>query len=71
MITIDNSLKPQDLQSQLKRFWQLSGEKILHIDREYDEGQGAPVFTDKRQIFHAWLDGMDPGLSVRLGHPAI
>ena len=68
MITIDNSLKPQDLQSQLKRFWQLSGEKILHIDREYDEGQGAPVFTIKGKYstrgWTEWTQGFQFGSAI-------
>ncbi len=38
-ITID------DLQHKLERFWNLSGEKILMIEKEFDPGTGAPVFT--------------------------
>ena len=45
MIDIDYNLTPGDLRKALQRFWQLSGEKILRIDREYDENHGAPVYT--------------------------
>jgi len=45
MIQIDQKLKPVDLQSELKDFWHLSGEKIRLLDTGYDERQGAPVFT--------------------------
>lgn len=44
-MNIDNALKPSDLAPALKRFWQLSGEKIDLISREYDPAKGSPVFT--------------------------
>ncbi len=45
MIQINHSLSPADLSGKLERFWQLSGEKILRIDRHYDAAKGSPVFT--------------------------
>ncbi len=42
---IDHEITPPDLQSQLDRFWELSGQKIALIRDGYDLGQGAPVFT--------------------------
>ncbi len=45
MIQIDHNLQPADLSGKLERFWQLSGEKILRIDRHYDAFKGSPVFT--------------------------
>ncbi len=45
MIKIDPNLKPADLSTALKRFWQYSGEKIHLIASEYDESKGSPVFT--------------------------
>jgi hypothetical protein len=45
MIQIDYNLQPADLSGKLERFWQLSGEKILRIDRHYDASKGSPVFT--------------------------
>lgn len=42
---IRESLKIQDLQPGLERFWKFSGEKIERIAREYDPAQGSPVYT--------------------------
>lgn len=42
---IDETLKPADLRDRLARFWDLSGQKIRLIAREYDEAKGSPVFT--------------------------
>jgi len=40
MIKIDLTLKPSDLSAKLKRFWQLSGEKIHLIENSYDVSKG-------------------------------
>ncbi|MEJ7676332.1 MAG: hypothetical protein WKG06_00315 [Segetibacter sp.] len=45
MIKINTSLKPSDLIAKLKRFWQLSVEKINLIEKNYDISKGSPVFT--------------------------
>lgn len=45
MIKLDNSIKPSDLTDKLKRFWELSAQKIQLIEKEYDEAKGSPVFT--------------------------
>ncbi|HKJ90061.1 MAG TPA: hypothetical protein VJ960_02935, partial [Oceanipulchritudo sp.] len=42
---IRESLKIQDLQPGLERFWKFSGEKIERIAGEYDPAQGSPVYT--------------------------
>ncbi len=39
------SITPNDLSQGLKRFWEVSGQKIELINREYDDSQGSPVFT--------------------------
>lgn len=44
-MVINYKLNPEDLIAKLDTFWQLSGEKILLIDREYDKSKGSPVFT--------------------------
>ena len=41
----NTSITPNDLTENLKRFWQVSGQKIDLINREYDDSQGSPVFT--------------------------
>ncbi len=42
---IDNTITPESLKGQLDRFWELSGQKIDLIEKEYDMSQGTPVFT--------------------------
>lgn len=42
---IDYKIKVEDLQQELKNFWELSGEKILDVDKNFDTSLGAPVFT--------------------------
>lgn len=42
---IDTSLQPTDLAATLTHFWEVSGQKIHLIDKEYDVSQGSPVFT--------------------------
>ncbi len=42
---INFEIKPEDLKTKLERFWNLSGEKILRIESEYNPNKGAPVFT--------------------------
>ncbi len=42
---IKNDLRPVDLAPLLDRFWALSGQKILAIERDFDPDLGAPVFT--------------------------
>ncbi|WP_018612645.1 glycoside hydrolase family 88 protein [Segetibacter koreensis] len=45
MIKINTDLKPSDLANKLKRFWDLSAEKINLIETNYDPSKGSPVFT--------------------------
>src|SRR5688500_17330689 len=45
MIKINKTLRPSDLIAKLKRFWQISEEKINLIERNYDVSKGSPVFT--------------------------
>jgi len=45
MIKINITLRPSDLSTKLKRFWQLSAEKISLIEKNYDVSKGSPVFT--------------------------
>ena len=44
---IDSALKASDLDSKLKRFWQLSERKISLLEKNYDDAKGSPVFTMK------------------------
>ncbi len=45
MIKINQSLQVSDLKAKLETFWQLSGEKIELIEKQYDTSKGSPVFT--------------------------
>jgi unsaturated chondroitin disaccharide hydrolase len=45
MIAINHSLEVKDLSRKLDHFWQISGEKIIDIERQYDASKGSPVFT--------------------------
>ena len=45
MIKIDTKLVPFDLTNKLKRFWEVSAEKIHLIEKNYDISKGSPVFT--------------------------
>ncbi|MEX2594163.1 MAG: glycosyl hydrolase [Anditalea sp.] len=68
MIHIDFHIKPKDLTAQLKRFWELSGEKISTIEREYELGKGSPVFTVNGKYttrgWTEWTQGFQFGSSV-------
>src|ERR1700692_2889287 len=57
MIKINLTLRPSDLIAKLKRFWQLSGEKINLIENNYDVSKGSPVFTSKgKYITRGWTE---------------
>jgi unsaturated chondroitin disaccharide hydrolase len=45
MIRIDRSLTPQDLRRPILRMWEVSARKIDAIQRSWNPGKGAPVFT--------------------------
>ncbi len=68
MIRIDDNLKPTDLVADLRRFWQVSGEKILLIEREYDPKEGAPVFTAagkyRNRGWTDWTQGFQYGSAL-------
>ena len=54
---IDNTITPESLTGALDRFWELSGQKIELIEKEYDSSQGAPVFTvDGKYSTRGWTE---------------
>jgi hypothetical protein len=54
---VDYNLKVDDLKQDLDNFWQLSGEKIIDIDKNFDQSLGAPVFTEKgRYTTRGWTE---------------
>ena len=57
MIQINAALKPSDLESKLKRFWKLSAEKIILVEKNYDASKGSPVFTiDGNYTTRGWTE---------------
>lgn len=53
----DLHMTPQDLLPKLERFWQISGQKIQTLQREYDHGKGSPVFTiDGKYTTRGWTE---------------
>ena len=68
MIIINQNLKVEDLKEKINLLWQLSGEKINRILSEYDESQGAPVFTVNGKYttrgWTEWTHGFQFGSSV-------
>ncbi len=65
---INYKIQPQDLNEKLNRFWDLSGEKIKSIEREYDTTKGAPVFTRNGKYttrgWTEWTQGFQFGSAI-------
>jgi hypothetical protein len=68
MIQINTTLKPEDLKKKLQLFWELSGEKINNIDKNYDAKKGSPVFTVNGKYstrgWTEWTQGFQFGSSI-------
>ncbi len=68
MINIDYQLTPSDLSAKLTRFWELSGEKVDLIEKEYDHAKGSPVFTVNgkysTQGWTEWTQGFEFGSAI-------
>lgn len=68
MIKIDHQLTPTDLKAKLQKFWQLSGEKVNLIEKEYDHTQGSPVFTVNGKYstrgWTEWTQGFEFGSAI-------
>ncbi|MDP4679524.1 MAG: glycosyl hydrolase, partial [Cyclobacteriaceae bacterium] len=56
------------LAPKLNQFWELSGNKIISIDEEYDESKGAPVFTQAGKYttrgWTEWTQGFQYGSAI-------
>ena len=56
-MNIDNTFRATDFTQKLQRFWELSAEKIRHIEQNFDPSTGAPVFTKHgRYTLQGWTD---------------
>jgi len=68
MLKIDYQLQPQNLSKKLLLFWELSGEKIRNIDKNYDTAKGSPVFTVNGKYstrgWTEWTQGFQFGSSI-------
>jgi hypothetical protein len=68
MIQIDYQLKPEMLAKKLALFWELSGEKIRSIDKNYDSSKGSPVFTGNGKYntrgWTEWTQGFQFGSAI-------
>ena len=68
MININYKLKAEELQGKLSKFWDLSGEKVNMISREYDHSKGSPVFTVKGKYstkgWTEWTQGFEFGSAI-------
>ncbi len=68
MIKINTGLKPSDLNNKLKKFWQLSAEKIQLIEKNYDASNGSPVFTVNGKYstrgWTEWTQGFQYGSAI-------
>ena len=68
MLQIDNSISFKDLIPQIDTLWDLSGQKILAIEKEYDYSKGSPVFTFAGKYttrgWTEWTQGFEYGSSA-------
>ncbi len=64
----DNHIQPEDFLSLLPIFWDLSGKKILDIEKTYDPVEGAPVFTVEGKYstrgWTEWTHGFQYGSAI-------
>ncbi|MGB8704302.1 MAG: hypothetical protein WCD31_04680, partial [Gillisia sp.] len=67
MINIDPNITVQEFRPLLKEFWKISGDKILLIEKEYDNKKGSPVFTSNGKYttrgWTEWTEGFRYGSS--------
>jgi unsaturated chondroitin disaccharide hydrolase len=65
---IDQQLTAGSLQAPIDRFWKISGEKILAIEKNFDTKKGAPVFTVNGKYtargWTEWTQGFQYGSSI-------
>ena len=68
MIKPNTNHQPSDLSNKLKRFWELSAQKISLIDKTYDDSKGSPVFTVKGNYttrgWTEWTQGFQYGSAI-------
>ena len=67
-IKIDSKLTPTKLVPAVERMWDLSGKKILSIEKSWKPSQGTPVFTVRGKYatrgWTEWTEGFQYGAAV-------
>ena len=65
---VDQMPKAESLTIKIQKFWELSGEKIRSIQKEYDNSKGSPVFTVKGKYttrgWTEWTQGFQFGSAL-------
>lgn len=65
---IDSQITFQDLGTKLNNFWEVSGQKIDLIAKEYDASKGSPVFTEAGKYttrgWTEWTQGFQFGSAI-------
>jgi unsaturated chondroitin disaccharide hydrolase len=68
MLKTEKNFKPARLTEKLKRFWQLSEQKLHLVESQYDESKGSPVFTVKGKYttrgWTEWTQGFQYGSAL-------
>lgn len=65
---IQTDLQASELKEKLKKFWEISGQKISLIEKDYDTSKGSPVFTINGQYttrgWTEWTQGFQYGSAI-------
>jgi unsaturated chondroitin disaccharide hydrolase len=65
---VDFKIRPGDFAAKLRRFWELSGEKVWRIERAFDAAKGSPVFTVRGKYtqrgWTEWTQGFQFGSAL-------
>ena len=68
MLTIDYSITPEGLGTELAKMFELAGQKILSIEKSWDPSRGTPVFTVKGTYtsrgWTEWTQGFQFGCAI-------
>jgi unsaturated chondroitin disaccharide hydrolase len=57
MIWLENNIKTSDLVNKLRKFWDLSAQKLQLIEKEFDDSKGSPVFTvNGKYMTRGWTE---------------
>lgn len=68
MIRINQAISIADLKPKIDHFWELSGQKILAIEQNYDFSKGTPVFTIAGKYstrgWTEWTQGFQYGSAI-------